>query len=195
MRICALPHRIWSPRVKLSATLSVGRDAVDLPRKWREPAHVFVVPHKDLFELPAEVVSGIFVVMNGTARHEFQVTTRHPERALEMRGLEWTPNIWLGATITGEESASRIDALQRVPAHVHFAHLRPEERLPALDLQGLDFVIVEAEGEPAGLDALEARCLASGLRLFVGPRAHDAETRVDSDSALMRRGANLPRRP
>jgi len=194
MRICALPHRLWSPRVKLSATLAVGRDAIDLPRQWREASHVFLQPHRDVFELPEPIIESLFEVMSGTRRHEFQLTTLHPDRAVRMPKTAWAPNIWVGALIVGDEDSSRLEALKQVPCAVHFAHLRPSAAVPTLDLAGLDFVVVEHDGEPSGLPALEEQCEASGLRLFMGRRAQDAETRVDNGSALMRRATHSPRR-
>lgn len=187
MRICRLHHRNWFPRVIVSPTLSVGRDAIDLPLQWRERTHVLVSPEPgpDLFTLPEDVISNVFDVMNRASRHEFHLATRHVERALELSPrLQWTPNIWMGAIVDGHQAIDRLDVLRELPANVRFAHVLPNEGVPAFDVDGLNFVIVEARGELAGVAALEGACANAGARLFLGPNASDAELRTNASSSL-----------
>jgi protein gp37 len=192
MDLCALAHRAWHPRVRVSATLTIGRDAMDLPCKWKEAFHVFVMPDSDAFTQSERFLRELFAVMNAAAHHEFQLATRHPERALAMgSALSWTPNIWLGALAEGGHLAEQLEALRRTEAKVKFAHLRPRpgEQLPQVDLDGLSFVIVQAAGEPEGIPVLQQSCEAHGVRLFLGPRVENAPLHGDSESrALVPRG-------
>lgn len=178
MRICALPHLRWNPRVILSSTLTVGRDAIDLPRQRSEPAHIFVMPERDLFHQAPTLIEAVFDVMNSELRHEFQVATANIERAAWLAPtLRWSPNIWLGALVEDDASVARIVELRKIPAHVRFAHVRTHASVPEFDVDGLDFIIVEAAGEPRGLVELNERCEAKGTRVFVGPRIETASSR------------------
>lgn len=190
MRICRLRHRNWFPRTTVSPTLSVGRDAVDLPLQWRERTHVFVspAPGPELFEQPPGFISEVFSVMNRASRHEFQLATRLPARARELASqLNWTPNIWLGAIVDGQQAIERLHVLRTIPAEIRFAHVLAMEGIPEFAVSGLSFVIVEAHGEPAGLEGLDRLCVAAGARLFLGPTATDAELRTSAP--LLGRGA------
>jgi protein gp37 len=197
MDLCALPHRSWHPRFFVSSTLTIGRDAMDLPSKWAQPAHVFVMPDSDVFEQSPTVIREVFAVMNVASQHEFQVATRHPDRALGMGStLLWTPNIWLGALLDGNDDAHELAALRETPARVKFAHLRPRagQSVPPLDLDGLQFVIIQAICEPAGTEALREECAARGVRLFLGPRVENAPLRAGSRAIVPRRIERTGRR-
>jgi protein gp37 len=173
VKICALPHRIWHPRRVVSETRVVGRDRLDLPSLWHEPAHVFVMPTADLFVEPEEFVSDVFNAMAAVPRHEFQVATRHVGRVLELADrLPWPPHVWLGATMDGIANEETLDQLLRTPAVVRFAHLRGPRPSPLFSLRGLDFVIVE--GEP-NVEELQRECDRAGVRLFSGARVETAE--------------------
>jgi protein gp37 len=178
MRICALKHATWFPRVQVSPTLSVGRDAMDLPLKWNEPRHVFVMPGHELFERPDTFIVELFGVMARALRHEFQISTRRPDRALELASsLTWGPNVWLGALLDDHDDGGALETLRRVPAQVRFAHLltTPEHDLP---LDHVDFVIAETAEESPQLGRLAAACDGAGVRLFSGARVEDAELRA-----------------
>lgn len=188
MKICRLPHRIWFPRRVVTSTLSLGRDAMDLPRHWREPSHVFTMPAPahDLFSLPDQFIDEVFTVMNTVGRHEFQVATRHIGRVRELAPrLGWAANIWLGVIVEDESAVEELALLSQIPAQVRFAHVQPKGTLPAFDVAGLNFVFVESSGEPTGLVPLQEACAGTGTRLFLGPRAADAELRAGPPSPTL----------
>jgi protein gp37 len=179
MKVCALQHETWFPRVQVSSTLSIGRDAMDLPLQWKQPRHVFVMPGFELFERPLPFISEVFAVMHRAQRHEYQVTTRFPERATAA-GLSWGPYIWLGAVFDGSRDAQElIEALLEVPAQVRFVHFA---ELPTnhFKLDGLQFAISEVEAHAPTLAPLRTMCKATSVKLFAGPIAADAEF-VDLD--------------
>jgi protein gp37 len=129
-------------------------DRLDIPRKWREPRQVFVNSMSDLFHprVPLEFVQRVFAVMNECAHHTFQVLTKRPEIAVEFArvgGLNWTPNIWLGASVENMLVLDRVRSLRRVPAKVRFLSLEPLlGPLPRLPLDGMHWVIVGGESGP-----------------------------------------------
>ena len=87
-----------------------------------------------------EMIQGVFDVMNRATRHQFQVLTKRPERAVRLADrLTWSDNIWMGTSIETMELAARADQLQLLPAAVRFIIAEP---LPGpvvgLDLTGID---------------------------------------------------------
>jgi protein gp37 len=178
--------------------MTVGRDDMDLPRRLRTPTHLFVLPGVDLFAQPVPFIEDVFSVMASEGRHEFQVPTNRLERAIELPKLRWTPNIWLGGVVSDDAAANdTLDVLRRTPAKVRFAHLRVASgRVPEIDPSGLDFVLVEANGEPAGTDVLERCCNSANVRLFLGPRPETADLRgsTGADALVTRNRSDVGRR-
>jgi protein gp37 len=181
MRICRLAHKNWFPRVRVSSTLTIGRDSLDLPRMIRERTHIFTMPAPgpDLFLQSDDFIKDVFKVMNEVGRHEFQVVTRHVDRAARIADkVSWGPNIWLGFMVEGAEVGDKIAQLRDIPAEVHFAHIKGAVAIPAFDVGGLNFVVVENAVEPVGFHELEESCANAGARLFLGPRVAEAEQRA-----------------
>lgn len=197
MRICRLAHRAWFPRVRVSPTLTVGRDSLNLPAMLREPTHVFTMPAPgpDLFAQSDAFIESVFGVMNAQDRHEFQVCTRHIERVARIAGkVSWGPNIWLGTLIEDLEVGDEMAMLRATPAKVRFAHVKTDRSLPTFDVRGLQFVIVENAVEPQGFHRLEADCTQAGTRLFLGPRVADAELRTPAPNATVLPVGSIHRR-
>jgi protein gp37 len=190
MRNCALPHRLWYPRREVTPGVTVGRDTIDLPAKWPSPSHIFVMPTVDLFLQPQAFIKDVFAVMNNERRHEFQIPTRHPERARALSHvLPWPKNVWLGAELDGNANdANAIAELLATPAKVRFAVIRPKDAVvPIASLSKLSFVIVESDHEPDGIEELGAECEAVGVRLFAGTPSSTAELRQPDVSLASRR--------
>jgi protein gp37 len=162
--------------------LSVHRDALELPLRWRDPRVVFVNSMSDLFhpEVPDAFVRDVFDVMQRAGRHTFQLLTKRPQRmALLLRswvasGWEPPPNVWLGTSVESDRYAWRADHLRVAPAAVRFLSLEPLlEPLPNLVLDEVDWVIVGGE---SGLSArpidarwvreLRDKCIESDVAFF-----------------------------
>jgi protein gp37 len=187
MRICRLAHKNWFPRARVSSTLTIGRDSLDLPRMIRERTHIFTMPAPgpDLFLQSDAFIIDVFKVMNEVARHEFQLATRHIERVARIAGkVSWGPNIWLGFVVDGAEAGDSIERLRDIPAKVRFAHVKGAGAVPAFDVRNLDFVVVENAVEPAGFKQLEASCTHAGARLFLGPSVANAELRAPAATSI-----------
>ena len=108
--------------------INLDPDSLDLPRRWRKPRTIFVNSMSDLFHdaVPLQYIKRVFAVMEECARHQFQVLTKRPERALELApSLPWPANVWLGTSVESAVYFERIRTLRRVPAKIRFLSLEP----------------------------------------------------------------------
>ncbi len=132
--------------------VSVHETALDEPSKWRGHSLVFVNSMSDLFHkaVPTEFIQLVFDVMNRTPQHTFQILTKRPGRVAQLDSkLHWTSNIWLGTSIESERWVRRLDQLKSTGACTKFLSLEPLlGPLPAIDLSGIDWVIVGGESGP-----------------------------------------------
>ena len=114
--------------------------------------------------------------MPGTlARHTFQVLTKRSARLLELSPeIDWPDNVWMGVSVETQEYAFRIEHLRQTDAKVKFLSLEPLlGPLPALDLRGIDWVIVGGESGPGARPLAEEwvidirdQCLATQVPFF-----------------------------
>lgn len=178
--------------------LTVHRDALDIPRRWRSPRLIFVNSMSDLFhaKVPIGFVRDVFAVIAETPRHTYQVLTK---RSLRMRRLAeeltWPPNLWMGVSVENQEEADRrIPDLRAVPATVRWVSAEP--LLGWLDLRRwlpdgdplLDWVVVGGESgpgaRPMGLGwvrSLRDQCVNAGVPFLfkqVGGRTPKAGGRM-----------------
>lgn len=152
-------------------------DRLTQPLSWRQPRRVFVNSMSDVFHahFTFEMISRVFDVMNAAGRHQFQLLTKRPERALRLADrLRWTPNIWLGVSVENMTVAHRVGTLRRIPAAVRFVSAEPLlGPLAGLDLAGMHWVIGGGESGPRfrGPDPewayqLRDQCLHLGIAFF-----------------------------
>ena len=132
--------------------LTLHPEVLDLPRSWRQPRVVFVDSMSDLFhpDVPLEFIQQVFDVMVDTPQHTYQVLTKRSQRLKKVASqLDWPTNVWMGVSVENGKYRFRIDHLRAVPASVRFLSLEPLlGPLPALDLAGIDWVIVGGESGP-----------------------------------------------
>ncbi|HZN12681.1 MAG TPA: phage Gp37/Gp68 family protein [Acidimicrobiales bacterium] len=149
--------------------LTMHRNALEIPRRWRRPRKVFVNSMSDLFH-PAvtdEFVAEVFAVMATVGQHQFQVLTKRPQRMRELlttsafgvavenaahgqEGLAFaglpSPNVWLGASIESDRYVWRARHVRETPAAIRFLSLEPlVAPVPSLELAAIDWVIVGGE--------------------------------------------------
>ncbi len=140
-------------------TVATHDSSLDEPLRWKKPRLVFVNSMSDLFHqsVPSGFIESVFDVMNRATRHTFQVLTKRPGRAALLgRRLNWTPNIWLGASVESEKWLGRLAPLRATGARTKFLSLEPLlGPLPALNLTGVDWVVVGGESGP-GARPMEA---------------------------------------
>jgi protein gp37 len=140
--------------------LTLHEKMLGQPLTWRKPRRVFVNSMSDLFHksVPEAFIYRVFEVMRQASQHRFQVLTKRSKRLADLaRGIDWPANVWMGVSVENADYAFRIDHLRQVGAAVKFLSLEPLlGPLPALDLRGIDWVIVGGESGPG------ARPMASG---------------------------------
>lgn len=153
-------------------------DRLLAPLSWREPRRIFVNSMSDVFhaQFSVEQIHRVFEVMHEAARHQFQVLTKRPERALRLADeLPWSPNIWIGTSIEDMRVARRADAVRQIhQAAVRFISAEPLlGSLRDLDLTDIDWVIGGGESGPDyrpvdPMWAIELRdlCLSRGVAFF-----------------------------
>jgi len=157
--------------------VTVHPHMLDLPLTWRKPRRVFVNSMSDLFheDVPLEFIRRVFGVMAKAHWHQYQLLTKRSARALELdRHLDWRPNIWFGVSIENAAYVHRIEDLRRTRARVRFLSLEPLlGPLPALDLNGIDWVIVGGESGPRArpmkvewVRQIRDQCLEAGVPFF-----------------------------
>lgn len=157
--------------------LTLHKDALELPLRWKKPQTIFVNSMSDLFheDVPDTFILSAFDVMRRASWHRFQVLTKRSERITEISPhLPWANNIWMGVSVENADAAFRIDYLRRTEAHIKFLSLEPLlGPLPHLDLAGINWVIVGGESGPGArpMDEgwvidLRRQCQRAGVSFF-----------------------------
>lgn len=157
--------------------LSVHKDVLDLPMRWRKPSRVFVNSMSDLFhaKVPISYVRRVFEVMADTPQHTYQILTKRSVRLRRLaESLIWPSNVWMGVSVENEAALTRVDDLRDVPAAVRFLSCEPLlGSLSGLDLDGIGWVIAGGESghrhrpiEASWVRAIRDRCIETGTPFF-----------------------------
>jgi protein gp37 len=166
-----------NPRYRAGFDVTLHRDQIDLPLRWRQPKRIFVNSMSDLFHeaVPDGFIGEVFDVMAKAHWHTFQVLTKRADRLRSLAPtLRWAPNIWQGVSVESAGYFSRIDGLREVLAAVRVLSLEPLlGPLQDLPLQGIDWVIVGGESgpncRPVSIDwvrDIRDQCRAVGVPFF-----------------------------
>lgn len=118
-------------------------------------------------------------------RHLWLCLTKRPGRMADLPlpplvgGSRWPDNVWVGTSVTGAASLSRLDQLKRVRARRRFASVEPLREPVDLApwLGWLDWVVAGGESRQAGhdprpfdlawADDLARQCAAAGVPFFL----------------------------
>jgi protein gp37 len=157
--------------------LTVHEHMLEQPLSWKKPQMVFVNSMSDLFheDVPPEFIQEVFDVMRRASWHTFQVLTKRSNRLLQLNPqIGWPSNLWMGVSVENREYTYRIEHLRQTNACVKFLSLEPLlGPLPALNLGGIDWVIVGGESGPGARPMAEEwvldirdQCVASGVPFF-----------------------------
>ena len=151
-RLAGRLQAMGNPRYRRGFEVTLHRDQLDLPLRWRRPKRIFVNSMSDLFQpgVPDAYIEDVVRVMVEADWHTFQILTKRADRlqALAPR-LEWPANVWQGVSVEASRYFRRIHCLRRVPAAVRFLSLEPLlGPLPGLPLDGIDWAIVGGESGP-----------------------------------------------
>jgi protein gp37 len=157
--------------------LTLHEHVLEMPIRWKKPQVIFVNSMSDLFHqrVPVGFIERVFAVMAEAHWHTFQVLTKRSKRLADMSDLlPWRENIWMGVSVETESYQERIDDLRRTGAAVKFLSLEPLlGPLRALDLDGIDWVIVGGESgprarpmDPAWVREIRDQCTETGVPFF-----------------------------
>ena len=145
-------QKMGSPRYAAGFDVATHPETLSIPFRWKAPRRIFVNSMSDLFhdEVPLEFILQVNDVVAQNPQHAFMVLTKRPERALELSDhINWTPNLWLGASLESPAYAHRIDTLAEIPAQLRFLSMEPLlADFPNLNLDPIDWVIVGGESGP-----------------------------------------------
>lgn len=157
--------------------LTLHEHMVERPLTWKKPMLIFVNSMSDLFhaDVPVDFIQRLLDVMRRASWHRFQVLTKRSQRLLELDALlDWPPNVWMGVSVENETYRYRIEHLRYTRAYVKFLSLEPLlGPLPALNLNGIDWVIVGGESGPGARPMsgewvvnIRQQCLQAGVPFF-----------------------------
>jgi protein gp37 len=122
---------------------------LNIPYGWKKPKVVFVNSMSDLFhpEVPLDFIKKVFLVMNETPQHTYQVLTKRADRLFEVhKELNWTSNIWMGVSVEDSRVVSRIDFLRQTNAQTKFLSCEPLiGPIQNMNLENINWVIVGGE--------------------------------------------------
>jgi protein gp37 len=148
LRLKAMGQKKYSNGFKLT----LHPDTLELPLRWKKPQRIFVNSMSDLFHhgVSLEYIRQVFDTMKRAHWHQFQVLTKRSGRLLALADkIDWPVNVWMGVSVESAPYKTRIDHLRKTCAAVKFLSLEPLlGPLGALDLEGIDWVIVGGESGP-----------------------------------------------
>lgn len=176
-RLAARLQAMGNPRYRNGFAVTLHPDQLTLPLRWRRPRRIFVNSMSDLFHeaVPAEYIERVFDTMVQAEWHVFQVLTKRADRLAALApALPWPANVWQGVSVESQDYTSRVDSLRAVPAAVRFLSVEPLlGPIPALPLEGVDWVIVGGESGPnhrpiaaAWVREIRDQCAAAGAPFF-----------------------------
>lgn len=175
-----LSHRLnamGQPNYSNGFALTIQPHMLQVPFRWKTPQIIFVNSMSDLFHknVPTAYVRQVFDVMVSANWHNYQVLTKRSDRLAQLSAqLPWQPHIWMGVSVENADYTFRIDHLRQTEANVKFLSLEPLiGRLPQLNLEGMDWVIVGGESGPGArvmnkewvLD-IRDQCVAANVPFF-----------------------------
>lgn len=184
--------------------LTVRPQALELPMRWKRPRTIFVNSMSDLFhaDVPEAYIREVFDVMVRCPQHTFQVLTKRAERLHRLAPrLPWPSNVWMGVSVESPQYTWRIDYLRRTSAAVRFVSAEPLlAGLPALNLQGIHWLIAGGESQPGArpcnqvwLRDLRDQCHRAGTAFFLKQLGGHPSKRGGDEAVLDgRRWLELP---
>jgi len=141
-------RHVWTGKIHLNEAV------LETPLSWKKPRLVFVNSMSDLFQdgIPFEFVEKVWMIMERSPIHTFQILTKQPERMsefLQWRNLPPLHNVWLGTSVENQKVVSRIDYLAKCDAVVRFVSFEPLiGPISSVDLSHIHWAIVGGESGP-----------------------------------------------
>ena len=170
-----------SPNYSRGFEVTLQRQALDLPLKWKKPLRIFVNSMSDLFqkEIPKAHIAAVFDTMEKADWHVYQVLTKRSSLLQKFindryRTCIAPAHMWFGVSVENEQAISRITHLQKANAGTRFLSIEPLiAPVGKLALREIDWVIVGGESGPHARPmnpewAIDIRnqCVAAGVPFF-----------------------------
>ena len=154
-------------------------DRLEEPKKMKTPSIIFTSPSGDIMGdwIPIDFLYDMFRMMNNCPQHIFLILTKNPKRYLEFSERLFTPNIWIGASITRSTDAHRVISLRNAQTNKTFISFEPMlEYLTHNNYSGIKWAIIGARTDHNSYTAVNlqdsqnyARHLIGNLREFKIP--------------------------
>jgi protein gp37 len=157
-------------------------DKLPEPLRWKQSRRIFVNSMSDLFhpDVPDDFIVSVAQVMMKGSWHQYQVLTKRAERLrtllrTKLKFATTSMHVWWGVSVEDKKhGVPRIEELKSTPAAVKFLSIEPLlENLGALDLDGINWVIVGGESGPGArkmeeswVQDLLAQCRTQHVRFF-----------------------------
>lgn len=158
-RLAKRLHAMGAESYRNGFELTLQERLLEAPLRWKRPQTIFVNSMSDLLheDVPTKFIVRAFDVMRRAHWHRFQVLTKRAERLADLDSvLDWPSNVWMGVSVESARYVSRVEHLRGTGALVRFLSIEPLlEALPALDLDGIHWVIVGGESGPGARPMLE----------------------------------------
>lgn len=141
-----------NPLYKNGFKVTLHYDKLYDPReiKNKEGSMVFVCSMSDLFhkDVPFDFIDKVFSTIIGTPKLTYQILTKRTDRMAEYFSTRPVPeNAWIGTTVENKAALNRVEILKKIDASVRWLSCEPllEDLTPAIDLVGIDWVVVGGE--------------------------------------------------
>ncbi len=154
-----------------------SKTVFNAPRKWKEPARVFVCSWSDFFIADADSWRDeAWQIIRDNPHLTFQLLTKRPENIKDRLPDDWPlQNVWLGVTAENQEMAdTRLPILQEIQAPVRFVSVEPMLGPVTLSGYDLDWIICGGESGPKARDmdpdwalSLKDESLENGVAFFM----------------------------
>jgi protein gp37 len=132
--------------------VTIQKDSLQVPLKWRTPRRVFVNSMSDLFheDVPFSFIADVLQTIREANWHTFQILTKRAKRlATIAQKLYWPDNLYVGVSVESAEFVGRIRALSKVPTAIRFISFEPLlGPIPQFSSSGIHWVIVGGESGP-----------------------------------------------
>lgn len=178
-----LAGRCGYPEAPHHFDVTLRRDRLNDPLRWKKPSMVFVNSMSDLLhiDVPFEFVYTVFNMIHMSPKHTFQILTKRAQRLAGLeRLIDWPKNAWIGVSVEGANNTLRIDYLRKISAHIKFVSFEPllgpvgyQKTASNVDLSGIDWVIAGGEAGPGARPIEEAwvydikdQCECRGIPFF-----------------------------
>jgi len=117
-------------------------ERLDEPSKLRKPSKIFCCSVSDLFADWTEEGwrNSVLEAINKYPQHTFQLLTKQPQNI--NKNYNFSPNVWIGATVTTQSEVKNIDIMKKVRCGIRFISFEPLLEKITCNLDGIDWIII-----------------------------------------------------